>query len=100
MTTLTGLIKNYTNEQANNIKYKKVKYKRLYFLKSKNEDKIYEYNYIKEIPDHEFNTEFIINKIIKKLRSINTYDNKNLLIEIYNDVVKTINDNNKITNQE
>jgi hypothetical protein len=87
--TLTGLIrkKDFT-EDEHNIKYRRINKKRLYFLKRKQEDIIYENTYYKEIPDEIFNNKYIINKIIKRLNKIN---NKDDLLKILNEVSKITN---------
>ena len=87
--TITGLIrkKDFT-EDEHNPKYRVINKKRLYFLKRKQEDIIYENTYYKEIPDEIFNNKYIINKIIKGLNRI---DNKDDLLKIFNEVSKISN---------
>jgi len=84
--TLTGLIrkKDFTEDQSNP-KYRLIHKKKLYFLKRKQEDIIYENIYYKEIPDEIFNNSYITNKIIKQLHKIT---DKNELINILNDISK------------
>ena len=71
---------------SNDLKFKKIYKSRLYFLKKKHEDKLYEYTYIKEIPDEKFTTNYILLKIIKKLKSFNNLKNKDLMLDIYNGI--------------
>ena len=85
--TLTGLIrKKDFLENTENPKYRLIHKKKLYFLKRKQEDIIYENIYYKEIPDEIFNNSYIINKITKQLHKIT---DKNELINIL-DVVSKI----------
>jgi hypothetical protein len=81
--TLTGLIriKDFTEDQSNP-KYRLIHKKRLYFLKHKQEDIIYENIYYKEIPDEIFNNKYIINKIIKQLHKISDKDELINLLDV------------------
>jgi hypothetical protein len=81
--TLTGLIrkKDFT-EDTSNPKYRLIHKKKLYFLKRKQEDIIYENIYYKEIPDEIFNNRYIINKIIKQLHKISDKDELIHLLDV------------------
>ena len=92
--TLTNLIreKDFT-DQFNNLKYRKIIKQKIYFLKRKQEDIIYENRYYKE---RELNTSQIINEINKELQKLNTYENKDILISIYNEIFKITTEKQKI----
>lgn len=92
--TLTDLIreKDFT-DQFHNLKYRKIIKQKIYFLKRKQEDIIYENRYYKE---RDLNTTQIINEINKELQKLNTYDKKDILINIYNDIHKITSEKQEI----
>lgn len=91
--TLTDLIreKDFT-DQFHNLKYRKIIKQKIYFLKRKQEDIIYENRYYKE---RGLNTSQIINEINKELQKLNTYDKKDILIDIYNEIFTIVKNSKK-----
>ena len=85
--TLTGLIKenHFDTNDFHNLKYRKIIKTKYIFLKRKQEDKIHSNTYFKE---RDLNTNQIINEINKELKKINTYDKKDVLINIYDEIHK------------
>jgi hypothetical protein len=85
--TLTGLIRenHFDINDFHNLKFRKVKKIKYIFLKRKQEDKIQSYIYFKE---RDLNTNQIINEINKQLQKLNTYDKKDVLINIYDEIYK------------
>jgi hypothetical protein len=85
--TLTGLIKeiHFDINDFHNLKFRKVKKIKYIFLKRKQEDKIQSYIYFKE---RDLNTNQIINEINKELQKLNTYDKKDILVNIYDEIYK------------
>jgi hypothetical protein len=85
--TLTGLIRenHFDINDFHNLKFRKVKKIKYIFLKRKQEDKIQSYIYFKE---RDLNTNQIINEINKELQKLNTYDKKDILVNIYDEIHK------------